>query len=167
MIECPNCKASLPDWSKACQFCQADTAQVLRPKQQTPNVNSFTIPAWIWTAYYSVSALLLINSGIGIWTTVASVPKYGFGLFDYVSLAFDGFGVLVSIGLLFRIELIRGVMNIICFLGILSGLKLLAAGVFGSIISTWALLFAVYGAIKVILYGFMIYLIGETDKAIY
>ena len=167
MIVCPNCKAQLPDWAKTCQFCQADTGHVLRPRQDNPDVHAFQTPTWTLAAYYAVSSLLLLSGLIGILTTLVGARKDGLQLFDFVSLVFDGVGTLVGIGLLLRLELIRGITNIICFLGILSGLRFIAAGVFGTLFSSWGLLVALYGIIKVAIYGFMVYLIGETDRASY
>ena len=164
VITCPNCKASLPDWSKSCQFCQADTSQVIRPKQDNSDPQAFETPTWTLSAYYAVSTLLLISGLVGIGTTLAGSQKDGLGLFDIISLVFDGVGALVGIGLLLRLEIVRGITNIICFFGILSGLRFILFGLGATFISSWGLLVVIYGILKVCVYGFMIYLIGETDR---
>jgi hypothetical protein len=164
VITCPNCKASLPDWTKQCQFCQTETSSVLRPKQDNPDPEAFETPTWTLAAYYAVSALLLLSGLIGILTTLVGSRKDGLGLFDGISLVFDGVGALVGIGLLLRLEIVRGITNVICFLGILSGLRFIAFGLEGTLFSSWGLLVVVYGIIKVATYAFMIYLIGETDR---
>jgi len=164
MITCPNCKAALPDWAKHCQFCQADTAAVLRPKQDNPDPEAFQTPTWTMAAYYAVSCLLLVSGLVGIATTLLGARKDGLGLFDFVSLVFDGVGTLVGIGLLLRLEIIRGITNVICFLGILSGLRFLAFGLAGTLFTSWGLLVVIYGIVKIAVYAFMIFLIGETDR---
>lgn len=164
MITCPNCKASLPDWAKTCQFCQADTSQVLRPKQDQPDPQAFQAPTWTLAAYYAVSALLLVSGLVGILTTLIASRKDGIGLFDAISIAFDGIGAIVGLGLLARLEIIRGITNVICFLGILSGIRFAVVGLGITFVSAWGLLMVIYGIIKIAVYAFMIYLIGETDR---
>ena len=61
-------------------------------------------------------------------------------------------------------KIIRGITNIICFLGILSGLRFIAFGLGATFFGAWGLLIVIYGVIKVCVYAFMIYLIGETDR---
>lgn len=164
MITCPNCKASLPDWSKTCQFCQADTAQVLRPKQDNPDPQAFETPTWTLAAYYAVSALLLLSGLVGILATLLGSKKDGIDLFAAISLVFDSVGALVGLGLLLRLEIVRGITNIICFLGILSGIRFTLAGLGATFFTSWGLLIVIYGIIKICVYAFMIYLIGETDR---
>ena len=167
MIECPNCKAQLPDWAKNCQFCQADTTQVLRPKQQTPNANTFEVPAWIWTAYYTVAGLITADALSNIGVTLSHSKKDGVDFIGAIVIAFNGFSALMGIGLLLRIRAIRAVVNFLCFLGILDGLFGLATGLFGTLLSAWALIWVVLNIVQICINGFMIYLIGETDKVVY
>jgi ribosomal protein L40E len=168
MIECPNCKASLPDWAKSCQFCQTDTTQVLRPKQQTPSSSTFTTPAWIWAAYYAVSALITIDAIIGIVTTITANQKDGIEFFGVIVLVFDGISLLVGIGLLLRITIIRAIVNFLCYVRIAFGLLGLIGGLFGTLaFGAAGILFIVMDIVNICIYGFMIYLIGETDKAVY
>src|SRR5665213_2627208 len=100
MIECPNCKASLPDWAKACQFCQTDTAQVVRPKQDVPNARTFGPPAWIWAAYYAVSSLILIDALSNIGVTLSHSQKYGVDMIGWIVIVYNSVSALMGIGLL-------------------------------------------------------------------
>lgn len=165
MIQCPNCKATLPDWVQQCQFCQAPTGHVLRPRQNAPNVRAFEVPAWIWACYYGIAGLITIESIIDIVTTLVHA-KHGLGFFDGVFLVFSAVECLVGVGLLLRLELVRSIVNIVCFAGILRHL-------FGFLTSfalmiVWpvvGVLLFVLNILFIIQYGFLIYLIGETDKA--
>lgn len=167
MIECPNCKASLPDWAKACQFCQADTTKVIRPVQNVPNARTFDTPAWVWSSYYAVTSLILIDALSNIGVTLAHSQKDGVDFIGTIVIVFNSVSALMGIGLLFRINFIRAIVNFMCFLGILDGLFGIATGLFGTLLSAWSLIWVVVNIVQVCIYGFMIYLIGETDRAVY
>src|SRR5579872_6926814 len=145
MIECPNCKASLPDWSKNCQFCQADTSHVLRPKQNVPSATTFQTPSWIWAAYYAVSGLITVDAIIGIVRTLIYSQKDGLELVGAISIVFDGVALLLGIGLLLRIGFIRSVVNFFCYLRIAVHLL----GLIGSLFGT--LMFGAAGVLFIIL----------------
>lgn len=87
------------------------------------------------------------------------------GGFAYVGIVFGAITALVAIGLMARIELVRGIVNILSFLRILSGALGLWGALMGSLfIGPLAILFAIFSAIDMASGLFMIYLIGETDK---
>jgi hypothetical protein len=89
----------------------------------------------------------------------------GLGVFSFVSMAFDGFTVLLGIGLALRIELIRGIVNFFCGLRIFFGLLGLAGSVLGSMFAgPLAIIFILMNVVNIATAAFMIYLIGETDK---
>ena len=166
MIICPNCKAQLPDWAKACQFCQADTSQVLRPKQDTPDARTFETPTWTLAAYYAVSGLITIQSVAEIVSTVVGA-KHGIGPFETIILVWYGLSAVIGIGLLLRVSIIRAFVNLVCYLNIGCGLLSLAGALFGTLFSAYGLIFVLMAILQIAEYGFMIYLIGETDRVNY
>jgi len=167
MIICPNCKAQLPDWAKACQFCQADTSQVLRPKQDVPSAQTFETPTWTLAAYYAVSGLILVDALANIGTTIARSQKDGVDMIGWIVIVFNSVSALMGLGLLLKIKLVRTIVNFMCFIAILDGLFGIAEGLFGTLITTWSLVWVALSILQVCVYGFMIYLIGETDRYFY
>ncbi|MHB8636303.1 MAG: hypothetical protein ACYC96_07515 [Fimbriimonadaceae bacterium] len=166
MITCPNCKASLPDWAKNCQFCQADTSQVIRPTQTKPNAQAFTTPAWTLAAYYAVSGLITIQSVVEIVSTIVG-SKHGVGPFEVIILVWYGLSAVIGIGLLLRVSIIRAFVNFVCYLNIGCGLLSLAGALFGTLFSAYGLIFVLLAILQIAEYGFMIFLIGETDRVSY
>jgi hypothetical protein len=175
VISCPKCNATLPDWAQTCQFCQTDVRSIARPKPVTTEprrIQAFVTPQWIWGAYYGLCVLFILEGGYDIAQPfIASHQKFmgqemGMGFFSYISIAFGAFTALLGIGLLLRAELARGIVNVVCGIRILLGLL----GLFGSLGGT--LIFGAFGLLMVVMNivdiataGFMIFLIGETDKA--
>jgi hypothetical protein len=167
MITCPNCGASLPDWAKNCQFCQVNTQNVVRPVQDKPTHGAFNTPTWIWAAYYSVSAYLLISAGAEI-AKILAPSKGGMNFFGPIEIVYESIVCLVAIGLLCKIGFVRGIVNFICYIGILVSLLDLASS-FELIFLDGAIgvLWTFVAVLNLSVYGFMIYLIGETEKHFY
>ena len=166
MIICPNCKAQLPDWAKQCQFCQADTSLVLRPKQDNPDAHAFVTPTWTLAAYYAVSGLITIQSIVEIVSTISGA-KHGIGPFEAIILVWYGLSAIIGVGLLLRVSIIRAFVNLVCYLNIGCGLLSLAGALFGTLLSAYGLIFVLLAILQIAEYGFMIFLIGETDKVSY
>jgi hypothetical protein len=167
MITCPGCQKTLPDWSKNCQFCGADTAKVSRPEpvKKPQYVSSLDAPKWVWWAYYGIGAYWMIGGFISVLEGFG-LPKLDFSeVSNIVALVMGGVNVLIGLGILLRIEFIRGIVNVICFMNILSGLlgawgSFLGIGLFGFV----SVLFMLLNLFDVATGGLMIFLLGETDK---
>lgn len=170
MIVCPNCKNTLPDWVTSCQFCQADVRSV----QRTPNKDdverySYKLPdKTLWSIYYALCIFWLIG---GAWDIYEGIPRpkggeagmLGFG--DMLSLAFGTFSVLVGLGLLLKIEIIRGIVNVISALNLLFGLIGLVTGIFALFtMAGLGYLLVAMNLLQVIVSGATIWIIGETQS---
>ncbi|HWA84246.1 MAG TPA: hypothetical protein VG820_12455 [Fimbriimonadaceae bacterium] len=172
MISCPKCNATLPDWAQTCQFCQTDVKAVPRSKAVAPQKKGWTPAApWIWPCYYAMCAFFVLE-GLGgiIQTLLGSHHKImgqevGLDVMSYVSMAIDGFTILIGIGLALRVEIIRGIVNFFCGLRILFGIIDLGFALLGSLlVGALGFVFVILNLVNIASAGFMIYLIGETDK---
>lgn len=174
MIVCPNpsCNQKLPDFVQTCQFCGQDLTSVRRPHSDDPITGSGVKPEAVSTLYYVLSTLILLS---GVWgvidALVVGVGEYGMDLGNILSAVFSGAQVLVAIGLLAKVEIARGIVNIFCWIGIfLAGLSVVFLVValltpFGAILSPGYLLVAILiSVVRIAIYGGMIWVIGETDR---
>ncbi len=152
MIKCPACNATLPDGAVRCQFCGASLAAP-GPASRPADAHSDTWgpPRWVWPAYY----------GVAIWWILQGVAHVLVVRGGIVDLVINGLSALIGIGLLARIELVRGITNVICFLSILGGLLSLGMSFLeGGWSGTLGMLMAL---VQIGMAGFMIFLIGETE----
>jgi hypothetical protein len=186
VIQCPNCKQTLPDWQQTCQFCKADTKAVARPVKQryAKSDQAFAVPKWVWTAYYGIAGYWIIESIFTILTTLNTISENAAkaaaakneiekmilepSIWSYLPIAFAGITILFAIGLMIRNNTIRGIVNFFSAIKLLAGVcgivgTLLAGMVFGP----WALLYLIVHLITIGTAAMMIYLIGETDKVSY
>ncbi|HJP82146.1 MAG TPA: hypothetical protein VJ835_01460 [Fimbriimonadaceae bacterium] len=91
--------------------------------------------------------------------------EMGLSFFSYIGIAIAAVTTLVGIGLLFRVELARGIVNFLCGLQIIFGLFGLAGAVLGSMFSgPIGLVLVIMQIVQIAAAGFMIYVIGETDR---
>ncbi len=95
----------------------------------------------------------------------ALTSKHPGGLFSSISIVFAVVTILVGIGLIARVELARGIVNVLCFLQILDG----AFGLLGGFIFSFAI--PLIGALamgmsllKIALALAMVFVIGETES---
>jgi hypothetical protein len=73
---------------------------------------------------------------------------------------------LFGAGLAARVEFVRGIANIICWILIVLGFLSLAGSVMvGFVIAPLGLFFMFLSVLRIVSAGFMIYLIGETSRA--
>lgn len=127
---------------------------------------------WVWGAYYALCALFVIEGGSDILQTIVSSHQKilgveeGLGVFSYVSIAFGAFTALLGIGLALRLELARGIVNFFCGLRIFFGLLGLLGGLGGTLVfGAGGLIVVLMSLVSIATAAFMIFLIGETDKA--
>lgn len=172
MIKCPSCQASLPAWSQVCQFCKADVSKVVRPAGVQVKKNSGRqVASWIWGAYYSLAVFYVLSGIYDIARTFAlSKEKFmgeeiGLNFFSYIGIAIAAVTALVGLGLLFRVELARGVVNFLCGLQIIFGLFGLAGAVLGTLFAgAMGVVLVIVQVIQIAAAALMIYVIGETDR---
>ncbi|RYG34697.1 hypothetical protein EON81_14875 [bacterium] len=163
----------MPDWAQKCQFCNTDTKAVARPVAAGPRpVNpAFAAPKWVWGAYYATSVYFIIGGFGDIFEAIRETETkfmgvaQGYTFSTYLGLIFGGLTILFGIGLLLRIEIVRGIMNFFCGLTILFGLLQIPGSLFGAVLSPLGMLWAVMNILDIVTAVFMIFLIGETDKA--
>lgn len=171
MITCPKCNQSLPDWATNCQFCGTSLANVPRPKAEKEHRTQLgVIPGWVWGLYYGVCVYWILDGTFDVLNAfhVIKIGSEQVQDIDVISLIGGSISIICGLGLVLRLEVVRGIVNFFCFLNILSGLlggwaglMLMAVnGLFGSII-------LIVNLLQVITSGLMVWLIGETDRAAY
>jgi hypothetical protein len=171
-IKCTNCNQSVPAGFGVCQFCQASLSGVAKPNPQRQNyfayeddhnVGYFGKPTWVKPAYYAVSTYFVVSALVGILLVLTRMKGPIEGI-EIIAIAAHSIGLIIGIGLLAKIEMIRGIVNFVCSFRILLGLlaipSLLMEGMFTGFAGVIATILAV---LDLITNGMMIYLIGETD----
>ncbi|MBX3097518.1 MAG: hypothetical protein KF812_11695 [Fimbriimonadaceae bacterium] len=161
-IECPNCEMILKDTTEICPGCGTNVMHLARDTRSTIGFTYHgKIPPFAWPMYYLISAYWTVS---GLYGTVS---PFLFGQGFTICIIFPILQVLMGIGLLLRIEAVRGIVNILCWFSILGGIL----GAIGSIISIPAT--GVFGVIAVIGYvltivtsALMIWVIGLTQANI-
>jgi ribosomal protein L40E len=171
MIKCPRCNATLPAWAQSCQFCQADVSGVARPVAAKKDESRYyQAPKWVWIAYYVIAAFWILNGVRDILWGLDVFGRQGEGGFFESGISVGMLAVgfvtaLVGLGLILKIELARGIVNVIAGLRILFGALSLfmtiplifIVGIFGFLAAIWTL-------IDIVLAVLIIYIIGETDS---
>lgn len=115
---------------------------------------------WVWPVYYFIASFFVLNGIVGVLFGVGAIGKP-----DAFSLVAGGVNLILGIGLIFRLEFIRGVVNVVCFLQMLgAAFSALQGFVLAPLTGPFAALFLVLDVIQFCASGFMIFLIGETDK---
>ncbi|MEZ0325814.1 MAG: hypothetical protein ACAH95_07895 [Fimbriimonas sp.] len=174
MITCPKCANSLPDWAQVCQFCQSDLKSVVRPKIDPKSNNraaAYGPAKWVWPAYYLISGYYVVAGLADIARGVIMMTRHTdnaigeqFGFFGYIGVIVGAIGMLIGIGLLAKVEFIRGIVNFFCWINILSGaFGLLSSVLAGGFFTGWGITGIVQNLLNIITSVLMIYLIGETD----
>jgi hypothetical protein len=110
----------------------------------------------------------LIGIGISVMNSqrVVDGQTVGFTTGIWLGIAMAALGALVGLGLLLRIEIVRGVVNFFCALQLLRGLLGLAGTLLGMMfVGPYAIIYLLLNVIDISTAAFMIYLIGETDKS--
>lgn len=163
MIKCPKCGATLPQWAQACQFCGTGVANVPRPKPDPRAQRAAAVvgsPKWVPVVYYLIATYWLISgvfdllAGMGVFT---KNPQYGTAIFG-------GISAILGLGLLLKVELIRGIVNIYSWVKIVGGLFNLAASLLLQLVlGPLGVILMLISILDIVTAGLMIYLISETD----
>ncbi len=175
MISCPHCKATLPDGTTYCQFCRnnfaTETAAQAARRTQTDDDAVYTYPEskplnlkWVYPVYYGIATWWVVNALISIMRLATSgIIGSPVGI---ILLLLTLFPLLVGVGLLCKVELARGYVNVICWLNILGGVLNLATSFILSLfpmVGLWGILGMFFAVVNIALSILMIFVIGETD----
>lgn len=169
-MKCPRCNNSVLTGIATCQFCGEDL-RGLAPVQKRsaffdPDnhdvVHTGGRPHWAIPAYYSIASYFLLSGLISALLTAMKPSKLE--IMNTVNYISSGISIIMGLGLLTKIEIIRGVVNFVCGLRVVFGLLSLPGSLMG-LVGTGAMgfIFLLLNLLDIVLNGFMIYLIGETD----
>src|SRR5687767_9493729 len=164
MTKCPRCNATLPDGAFQCQFCGTGLApapgQARAGGRQSKAIRQDRGEfAWAWWIYYVVAGWWVLN---GVYAIAASVQGGGLGI---ISLVIGVFTAFVGLGLIFRVEAARGIVNVLCFIQILEGAFGLAVGfLLSGFVGIWGILGMLFSILRVVFAVLMIFAIGETES---
>jgi len=169
MPVCVRCRSDIPVGSAACPACGA--AREAPPPVRLPARGASRAPAtsgasgaprWVWRVYRAVCVYWIAAGALGVARALASGEASS--PTGIVAMGVAALGALVGIGLLLHIEVVRGVVNVLSFLKILSGLLGFLTGLLGSIVGgMWGVVAMLTSLLDIATGGLMIFLIGETD----
>ncbi len=172
-IQCPKCQQWLALTASACQFCGTDVSRVPRPvvpvKQRVRGATSRHNMKLVWRLYYFFSALWMFDGlRVVIAFLVPTLDEFAagnpFASWGIAGMLVGLINMLIGLGLIFKVERIRGAANFLCGMNLLSslvgfGMSILISGAMGLM----GLLGVFFGMFYVVLYGAQIWVIGETD----
>jgi hypothetical protein len=163
VIHCPKCNATLPDFAVRCQFCGTTFAsRNVDPRARAAGGTADAgQPRWVWPAYYAIGGWWVVTGAISVLRSV--LPGGGAGSSGFLVIV-GLVNIVFGVGLIARVEIIRGIANVLCFVNILFGLLgvvtgFLMTGILGGI----GALMMIQSVIDIALAGLLIFLIGETD----
>lgn len=153
-----------------CQFCGEDLRGAAPVQKRSifldPDnhdvVHTGGRPKWVYPLYYTISGYFLVSGLVALILTLVNPNKSEFAnILMYVSA---GISIVLGLGLLGKVEIIRGIVNFVCGLRVFFGLLNLPGALAGLLGSTFfGILGLIFAVLDIVLNGFMIYLIGETD----
>lgn len=165
MVNCPQCNATLPPGSVHCQFCGASFGAAPPGRPGAPGARPTGHYAgrrgleWVPIAYTLVSIWWIVDGGL----SVARGLSTGSGSIS-LGMIFGALTALVGLGLLLKVEFVRGIVNFLSFFQILFGLFDVVVLFFLSpIVGIWGPIGMILAFIRVGVGGLMIFLIGETE----
>ena len=170
---CPTCQKQVIAGMATCQFCGGDLRGLAPTQKRSIFIDSDSYepvhtggkPKWVQPAYYTVASYFILTGVLAALRTLLNQKgMQEAGVFAYVGLAFNALSVLLGIGLIAKIEIIRGIVNFVCGISLIFGIIGLL-GSFGAILAVGGLgvLVLLQNVIDICMNAFMIYLIGETD----
>lgn len=165
-VPCPSCRNSVPAGQPQCQFCGSAlpvTAPVKGSVWHDDAVNTpYRRPTWVPLAYNLVSAYIGLSGLVQLVTGGVHIARDNW--VGYIEVVMGTIGLVLGVGLLLRIEFIRGVVNFVCGMSILFGLfGLLASFPFMMVLGLVGLLWLLQSVFNIATNAAMIYLVGETD----
>jgi len=123
----------------------------------------------VWRLYYFFSALWMFDGlRVVIAFLVPTLDEFAagnpFASWGIAGMLVGLINMLIGLGLIFKVERIRGAANFLCGMNLLSslvgfGMSILISGAMGLM----GLLGVFFGMFYVVLYGAQIWVIGETD----
>jgi hypothetical protein len=172
-MTCPTCQKQVIAGVPTCQFCGSDLrgmapAQAKRSifidSDSYEPVHTGGKPGWVYPAYYCVSGYYVVSALIGILLVVLNKKSDMSDPFTIAMIAIYGVSLIVGIGLLAKIELVRGIVNYVSFGKILGALRGILFSLGIMMVSTgMGILLLLFNVFELCTAVFMIYLIGETD----
>lgn len=159
-IQCPSCDMILRDTTENCPGCGASTIHLAR---STRDITGFSyggpVPPFAWPLYYVISAYWVLSGIAEI--VLSAISRDGIQLWSAVC---PGFQIFLGIGLLLRLEIIRGIVNVLCWFSILGGLLKVIGGILVmATIGAMAIPNVLFGLIQIITSALMIWVIGLTQ----
>ena len=173
-VQCRGCGQTVPGSHPSCQFCGASLAGVAPPAgkrsiwhdDQAPPTQSYGRPKWVPLAYNLVSAYIGVSGLIRVATSAVGMSKAEDDITRFIlgiGLVFGLVYVILGVGLLLKVEIIRGIVNFVCGIGLLWGIFRLFASVPMLIFGGFGVLIVLYEVLGIVTNAAMIYLVGETD----
>ena len=169
---CPTCQKQVIAGVPTCQFCGGDLRGMAPTQKRSMFVDSDSYepvhtggkPGWVVPAYYIVASYFVLSGLLAILLTVTNKKSMDGSPMAFIPIAFYAVSVLLGIGLLAKIEVIRGIVNFVCGISLIFGILGLI-GSFGSVLVLGGLgvLMLIRNVLDICMNAFMIYLIGETD----
>ena len=158
-IDCPRCGARAPDWTKQCPFC----GYWIDPSLGDITGLCCDTPPWVWRAYYGMAILWIVTGAFWALLPLLGVhPPGPVGVPTYDVIA-GCVSVIAGIGLISRIEAIRGVVNVLCWIQILLGLLGTVLCIVLALETGGLSLMMLVPVINVAGTVFMVWLLAETD----
>jgi hypothetical protein len=170
---CPTCQKQVITGVPTCQFCGSDLrgmgpAQAKRSVFFDPDshdvIHTGGKPGWVYPAYYSVCGYYILSAIVEILLIVLDKKADMSDFLTIAMIVIHGLSLIVGIGLLAKIEIVRGLVNYLSFGKILGDLRGILFS-FGVIMLSTGLgiLMLIFNVLDLCAAVFMIYLIGETD----
>lgn len=120
-------------------------------------------PKWVVPAYYATCGWFILSGVIALVTTMTA-KKVDLEFMRTVAIIFSSVRILLGLGLIAKIEFVRGIVNFVCGISLIFGILGLLSS-FGSIMifGLLGVLVLIQNVIDIATNAAMIYLIGETD----
>lgn len=123
----------------------------------------------VWTFYYVICGAWLLSAIWDVINTLVILPRQpgyeGIGGFAVVGLVFAGVQALIAIGLFARVEIARGIVNVIACINILFSLFGLLGGMMVTLVlGPLGVVITVMNIVEILVNGCIIWIIGETDR---
>ena len=167
MMTCPSCGQTIPDSTDVCQFCHVQIGPpAARPAEPK---TGHGVPQRVVNGLYLAVSIYWLVSGLAMVAYLLLARDAGF--FRTLGIVVSGIRAAIGLGLVLRLEPVRGIASFVCFVFIAVGLGLFGFWPFfvpGLVqhlmfLDGFALLLSVLDdLLLVVTSGAMIWLIGET-----